>query len=81
MALRVSTLPLLRPGFCLDTRLSRDLIVGCDDAWAPLNVNDLLMLLDAWATDPGGPPDFDANGVVDVQDLLRMLTDWPGCEG
>ncbi|MEE8154549.1 MAG: hypothetical protein V3T53_06265 [Phycisphaerales bacterium] len=40
---------------------------------------DLLSLLVPWGTDPGGPPDFDANGTVGVSDLLALLANWGPC--
>ncbi len=39
-------------------------------------VPDLLTLLAAWGTNPGGPPDFDGDGSVDVPDLLALLANW-----
>ena len=38
-----------------------------------------LDLLGVWGTDPGGPPDFDGNGDVDVVDLLALLGAWGAC--
>ena len=32
--------------------------------------------LSAWNTDPDGPPDFDGNGSVGLEDLLTVLTNW-----
>ncbi len=42
-------------------------------------VSDLLALLAAWGTDPGGPPDFDGKGDVGVSDLLILLANWGPC--
>lgn len=42
-------------------------------------ITDLLMLLGAWGTNPGGPPDFDGNGNVDINDLLDLLAAWGRC--
>ncbi len=42
-------------------------------------VPDLLTLLGAWGTDPGGPPDFDGDGTVGVSDLLQLLAAWGPC--
>ena len=56
--------------------------MGCPadlDGDCALDVNDLLVLLGLWGTDPGGPPDYDDNGAVDVLDLLFQLHDWPLC--
>jgi hypothetical protein len=43
-------------------------------------INDLLLLLVAWGTEPGGPPDFDGDG-VGMTDLLTLLGDWGDCPG
>ncbi len=40
---------------------------------------DLQAMLDAWGTDPGGPPDFDGDGNVGVTDLLALLANWGPC--
>ena len=40
---------------------------------------DLLSLLAAWGSDPGGPPDFDGDGNVGVSDLLILLANWGPC--
>ncbi len=42
-------------------------------------VVDLLLLLAAWGTDPGGPPDFDGDGTVGITDLLELLANWGPC--
>ncbi len=47
-----------------------------DDAVA---VPDLLTLLAAWGTNPGGPPDLDGDGTVVVPDLLQLLASWGPC--
>ncbi len=44
-----------------------------------VNVPDLLTLLAAWGTNPGGPPDFDGDGQVAVPDLLALLANWGPC--
>ncbi|MHC4128990.1 MAG: hypothetical protein ACYS1E_07595 [Planctomycetota bacterium] len=44
-----------------------------------VNVPDLLVLLSAWGTDPGGSPDFDGDGDVGITDLLELLTNWGPC--
>lgn len=44
-----------------------------------IGVNDLLDLLAAWGTDPGGPPDLDGDGSVGVNDLLALLAAWGPC--
>ncbi|MCA9289678.1 MAG: hypothetical protein KDA25_01030 [Phycisphaerales bacterium] len=40
---------------------------------------DLAILLAAWATDPGGPPDFNGDGDVDPVDLAKLLANWGPC--
>ncbi len=49
------------------------------DGDGSVGVVDLLMLLGAWDTDPGGPPDFDGDGTVGVADLLVLLGLWGSC--
>ena len=49
------------------------------DRSGAVGVSDLLLLLAAWGTDPGGPPDFDGNGNVGVEDLLVLLGEWGPC--
>ncbi len=49
------------------------------DGSGDVNVTDLLALLGAWGTDPGGPPDFDGDGAVGVSDLLKLLGVWGPC--
>ena len=44
-----------------------------------VGASDLLTLLSAWGTDPGGPPDFDGNGTVGASDLLALLAHWGPC--
>ncbi len=44
-----------------------------------VDVPDLLELLAAWGTNPGGPPDFDGDGMVDLTDLLTLLAAWGAC--
>ncbi len=40
---------------------------------------DLVLLLGAWGTDPGGPPDFDGDGNVGTADLIELLGNWGAC--
>ena len=40
---------------------------------------DLIDLLVAWGSDPGGPPDFDGDGNVGATDLLALLVNWGLC--
>ena len=56
------------PSTCLD--LDGDNVVG---------TSDLLALLGAWGTNPGGPPDYDGNGSVGTEDLLALLAEWGTC--
>ena len=44
-----------------------------------VGILDLLALLAAWGSDPGGPPDFDGDGTVGILDLLTLLADWGSC--
>ncbi|MHC4591059.1 MAG: hypothetical protein ACYTAQ_17525 [Planctomycetota bacterium] len=44
-----------------------------------VGISDFLVLLAHWGTDPGGPPDFDADGAVGVTDFLLMLANWGPC--
>ncbi len=44
-----------------------------------VGILDLLALLAAWGTDPGGPPDFDGDGTVGILDLLELLANWGDC--
>ncbi|MCH8153639.1 MAG: FG-GAP repeat protein [Planctomycetes bacterium] len=44
-----------------------------------VGILDLLALLAAWGTDPGGPPDFDGDGNVGILDLLTLLANWGAC--
>ena len=46
------------------------------DCDAVVGIIDLLVLLGAWGTDPGGPPDFDGDGTVGIADLLALLAAW-----
>ncbi len=50
------------------------------DGDGDVGVVDLLALLAAWGTDPGGPPDFNGDGTVDVVDLLDLLALWGPCD-
>ncbi|MCH8152544.1 MAG: FG-GAP repeat protein, partial [Planctomycetes bacterium] len=49
------------------------------DGSGDVNVLDLLALLAAWGSDPGGPPDFDGDGTVGILDLLTLLANWGPC--
>ena len=44
-----------------------------------VGILDLLALLAAWGSDPGGPPDFDGDGNVGILDLLTLLAAWGPC--
>ncbi|MHC4081879.1 MAG: hypothetical protein ACYS15_12855 [Planctomycetota bacterium] len=41
-----------------------------------VGVTDFLLLLAAWGTDPGGPPDFNGDGTVGITDFLDLLAAW-----
>jgi hypothetical protein len=69
------------PRACGETPLNwyKNLTVSCPwdlDASGGVGTADLLALLSAWGTDPGGPPDFDGDGNVGTSDLLELLTSW-----
>ncbi len=49
------------------------------DGDGTVGVVDLLGLLAAWGTDPGGPPDLDGDGTVGIADLLVLLSAWGPC--
>ena len=44
-----------------------------------VGILDLLALLAAWGSDPGGPPDFDGDANVGILDLLRLVAAWGPC--
>jgi hypothetical protein len=44
-----------------------------------VGIADLLALLAAWGTDPGGPPDLNGDGTVGIADLLILLAGWGPC--
>ncbi len=49
------------------------------DGDGSVGILDLLALLAAWGSDPGGPPDFDGDGTVGIFDLLILLASWGLC--
>lgn len=49
------------------------------DGDGSVGASDLLALLAAWGTNPGGPPDFDGDGTVGASDLLALLANWGPC--
>lgn len=49
------------------------------DATGFVGISDLVDLLAAWGSNPGGPPDFDFDGAVDVYDLVFLLASWGEC--
>ena len=60
--------------------LIHDLTCPADlDGDAEVGILDLLLLLAAWGTDPGGPPDFDGDGSVGITDFLELLANWGPC--
>ena len=44
-----------------------------------VGITDLLGLLLAWGTDPGGPPDFDGDRAVGILDLPTLVANWGPC--
>ncbi|MHC4415914.1 MAG: hypothetical protein ACYS0G_11580 [Planctomycetota bacterium] len=85
----VSTLPLLDPSiwvtdftFAADGRIlvARGVFCPWDlDGDDSVGISDLLALLAAWGTNPGGPPDFNGDGTVGISDLLELLANWGQC--
>jgi hypothetical protein len=70
-------------GLCCTTQLcttvpdcSQPAEAGDLDGDGVVSTSDLLLLLGAWGSDPGGPPDFDLNGSVGASDLLILLKHW-----
>jgi hypothetical protein len=57
---------------------------ACDDCPGDLDgdntagITDFLLLLAQWGTSPGGPPDYDGDG-VGVTDFLFLLAAWGSC--
>ncbi len=49
------------------------------DGDGSVGVTDMLALLAAWGTNPGGPPDLDGDGTVGVIDFLSLLASWGPC--
>jgi len=49
------------------------------DGDGSVNFGDLLDVIAAWGTDPGGPPDFDGNHRVDFADVLTLISHWGSC--
>ncbi len=49
------------------------------DGDVSVGILDLLALLAAWGSDPGGSPDFDGDGTVGILDLLALLANWGPC--
>ncbi|MCH8164778.1 MAG: hypothetical protein IH889_04145 [Planctomycetes bacterium] len=49
------------------------------DGTGTVGILDLLALLAAWGSNPGGPPDFDGDGTVGILDLLALLANWGSC--
>jgi hypothetical protein len=44
-----------------------------------VGINDFLMMLSLWGTDPAGPPDLNGDGTVDIIDFLDLLAHWGPC--
>ncbi len=53
----------------------------CDlDGDQVIGVTDMLILLAAWNSNPGGPPDYDGDGTVAISDFLYLLSNWGPCQ-
>lgn len=57
---------------------------SCECPWdldgsSSVGITDLLGILAAWGSNPGGPPDFDGDGSVNIADLLATLGNWGPC--
>jgi hypothetical protein len=53
----------------------------CDlDGDQMIGVTDMLLLLAAWNSNPGGPPDYDGDGTVAISDFLYLLSNWGPCQ-
>ncbi len=57
---------------------------SCECPWdldgsSGVGITDLLGVLAAWGSNPGGPPDFNGDGTVGMADLLVMLSNWGPC--
>ncbi len=75
----------------LDLDLARRVLNGTVDAGAyelcrydlngdgAVGIPDLIALIGAWGTDPGGPPDLDGDGDVGISDFLELLGKWGPC--
>ncbi len=50
--------------------------LNCDGI---VGINDLLILLPAWGTNPNHPADLNHDGVVGINDLLILLPAWGPC--
>jgi len=44
-----------------------------------VGIQDFLALLTLWGTDPDGPPDFNGDDIVAIDDLTRLIADWGEC--
>ncbi len=44
-----------------------------------VGINDFLMMLALWGTDPAGPPDVNGDGTVNIVDFLDLLAHWGPC--
>ena len=53
--------------------------LGDDNGNGSVGPEDLAVLLAAWGSDPGGPPDFDGNNNVGPEDLAQLLANWGAC--
>jgi hypothetical protein len=66
-------------GVCLSLSAGARAALPCDadlNGDGAVGIVDFLGLLEAWGTNPGGPPDLDGDGTVSVTDMLDLLASW-----
>jgi V8-like Glu-specific endopeptidase len=64
-------------------RVTQIVCGGCAadiDATGDVDVNDLLIVLNAWGPCAGCAADVDGSGTVDVNDLLAVVNAWGACQ-
>ncbi|MHC5114433.1 MAG: hypothetical protein ACYTGP_08410 [Planctomycetota bacterium] len=72
-------------GYFVDSFIHFDLVGAPSECpWdldgdGTVGFGDLLDIIAAWDSDPGGPPDFDGNHRVDFGDVLTLISHWGAC--